>query len=71
MNAEVIYVSQDPKQAACILDFGINVIWSREDFWGFLFRQGVRRAIMSLAKFGWRCPFARLFTPTTLVTAGV
>jgi hypothetical protein len=25
---------------------------------------------MSLAKFGWRCPFARLFTPTTLVTAG-
>ena len=26
VNAGVIYVSQDPKQAACILDFGINVI---------------------------------------------
>jgi hypothetical protein len=26
VNAEVIYVSQDPKQAACILDFGIKAI---------------------------------------------
>jgi len=26
VNAEVIYVSHDPKQAACILDFGIQAI---------------------------------------------
>jgi hypothetical protein len=26
VNAEVIYVSQDPKQEACILDFGIKAI---------------------------------------------
>jgi hypothetical protein len=26
VNAEVIYVSHDPKQAACILDFGIKAI---------------------------------------------
>jgi hypothetical protein len=26
VNAEVIYISQDPKQAACILDFGIKAI---------------------------------------------
>ncbi len=26
VNAEVIYISQDPNQAACILDFGIKAI---------------------------------------------
>ena len=26
VNAEVIYISQDPKQAACILDFGLKAI---------------------------------------------
>ena len=32
VSAEVIYVSHDVKQAACILDFGIRAISSRVDF---------------------------------------
>ena len=42
VNAEVVYISQDPTQAACILDFGIRAISESGGLLGIPLPQGCR-----------------------------
>jgi hypothetical protein len=46
VNAEVIYISHDPNRRLAFLTSVSRPYRSREEFWEFLFRQGVRRVIM-------------------------